>query len=304
MIWSRLLRRATAAFGIAAAAASCTSAAAPSASAFSTPKPAMWQVKDADTTIYLFGTIHLLPDNYQWRTPRIEQAVASANDLVVETIIDPENPAPLIAAMTRLGMSPGLPPITERVPAEKRQALATAIQSSGIPIAVFNRLETWAAAFNLLGIQFRSLGLETDDGVEHSLKASFRAAGKPVGQLETNAEQLSFFDQLPEASQRELLVSALDDPRNAKTQFDGMLASWVRGDVDAIARTFNSEMAESPDLRDMLLTRRNANWAGWVERRMSQPGTVLVAVGAGHLAGQDSVQQLLAKRGLKVTRVQ
>jgi uncharacterized protein YbaP (TraB family) len=304
MTLTNWFKRGVAALGIATAAAGCTSAATTAASSVPAPRPALWQVADRDTTIYLFGTIHVLPENYNWRTPKFEKAVNKSNGLVLETLIDTKNPAELAGVMMRLGLNPNVPPLASRVPADKLPALEAAVRASGVPMAALDRMETWAVAFTLIGTQFRALGLEAEDGVETALKSSFNAAGKPVGQLETNAEQLGFFDALPEAAQRALLLSALESPTGAKAQFNAMLASWARGDVDEIARTFNTDLAASPDLMNALLKRRNANWARWIESRMSQPGTVLVAVGAGHLAGDNSVQTLLKKRGLKVTRVQ
>jgi len=297
------VRRGLAALGLAATAVACTSAtsnAAPTAA----PHPALWRVADKDTTIYLFGTIHLLPKNYQWRTPKIDQALQQSNGLVVETIVDQKNIAPFQAAFAQLAISPGQPPLTARVPVDKQGVLLTAVKASGVPIEAFNRMETWAAAFTLLGTQFKSIGLEGEDGVETTLRDNFTAAGKPIGQLETNSEQLGFFDRLPEQAQRDLLLSAIEDPAAARTEFNGMLASWIRGDVNGMARSFNEEMEHSPALKDALLVQRNRNWAGWVERRMAQPGTVFVAVGAGHLAGPDSVVAMLQKRGLRVSRVQ
>jgi uncharacterized protein YbaP (TraB family) len=87
-------------------------------------------------------------------------------------------------------------------------------------------------------------------------------------------------------------------------QFGGMLAAWARGDVNEIGRSFNRDLAASPELKDALIKRRNANWSQWIERRMAQPGTLLVAVGAGHLAGSDSLVELLRREGLKVRRIQ
>ncbi|GAA4020460.1 TraB/GumN family protein [Sphingomonas swuensis] len=268
------------------------------------PKPALWKVADKDTTIYLFGTIHLLPKDYAWRSPAFDAATQRSQSLVVETRIDEANPGALAGTMMRLALSPNLPPVEQRVAPAKRAALATAIAKSGVPAVALNRMETWAAAFTLLGTQFRGMSLSQEDGVETVLKKSFTAAGKPIGELETNAEQLGFFDVLPEAAQRSLLEGAIERPEAVKVQFDAMLAAWARGDVDAIARTFNADMGADPALREVLLKRRNANWARWIEQRMSQPGEVMVAVGAGHLAGSDSLQTMLMKRGLKVTRVQ
>jgi uncharacterized protein YbaP (TraB family) len=266
--------------------------------------PAMWSVSDADTTVYLFGTIHLLPADYKWRTPKFDRAIAGSNELVVETIIDEKNPTELMAVMARLAVSPGLPPISERVPPAKRALLADAIRKSGIPQAAFDRLETWAAAFLLLANQFKELELKGEEGVEVVLRGSFAAQGKPIGQLETNAEQLGFFDALSEASQRQLLEGAIESSPETRKEFQAMLASWARGDVAAIARSFNSDLSASPELMNALIKRRNANWSKWIERRMAQPGSVMIAVGAGHLAGKDSVIELLKRDGYRVRRVQ
>jgi hypothetical protein len=266
--------------------------------------PALWAVSDADTTVYLFGTIHLLPKNYSWRSAKLDQAVNGSQQLMVETIVDENNPKEMLAALAALAFSRNLPPIVQRVPPAKRPALEAAIKQSGIPRATFDQMETWAAAFMLLGNQFRAMGLKGGEGVEAVLRSSFASEGKPIGQLETNREQLSFFDALPEAAQRQLLEGAIDEPKNMTRDFQGMLAAWTRGDVEEIAKTFNRDLASSPELQDALIKRRNANWSRWIEQRMASPGSVLIAVGAGHLAGGDSVIALLKRDGYEVRRLQ
>ena len=290
--------------GLAAIGALAVSGTAVQARAPAAPRPALWKVADRDTTIYLFGTIHLLPQGTAWQSPTFAAAARSSDSLIVETIIDEKNPAALSGTMMRLGLSNGLPPIEQRVAPARRAALATAIARSRVPVAALNRMETWAAAFTLMGSQFADMQLRQDAGVETALKQQFSAAGKPIGQLETNAEQLGFFDALPEKAQRNLLEGAIEQPQAARKQFDEMLGAWSRGDVAAIGRTFNAELASEPALRELLLERRNANWTRWIEGRMGRPGAVMVAVGAGHLAGRDSVQAMLGKRGWKVTRIQ
>ena len=206
---------------------------------------------------------------------------------MLETLIDTSNPQQLAGVMAALGFSSGLPPLANRVDAAKRPALEAAIAKTKIPRAMFDRMESWAAAFTLLGVQFQTLGVEGEQGVEAVLRKSFAASGKAVDQLETNQEQLSFFDRLPENAQRQLLEGAIENPQAMRTQFDGMLKSWLSGDVDDIGKTFNRDLQSSPELKAALLTRRNFSWSQWIERRMKQPGTVMVAVGAGHLAGEE-----------------
>jgi len=266
--------------------------------------PAMWKVADADTTIYLFGTIHLLPRDTKWRSPAFDKAAAGSDTLVVETLIDESNPAQFIVELRKLAMSDGLPPLVERVGPDKRAALEAAVAQLGARMEDFNQVETWAVAFELLGLQFRAIGLDPGSGVETTLKQQFANGGKPIDELETNAEQLGYFDRLSEEAQRQFLAAVLEDPQAMKAQFGGMLEAWRLGNVPAIAKTFNSDLGDSPELKDALLDRRNANWARWVKGRLDRPGTVLVAVGAGHLAGEQSVVTLLQNQGLKVTRVQ
>lgn len=297
----RILRRGLGLLGLVAL-AGCATVPQPAASA--TGRPALWQVADKDTTVYLFGTIHLLPKNYAWRTTTFDQAVAGSQGLIIETIVDNSNPQALAGELARLGFREGLPPLATRVPAEKRALLESAIAKTGIPRAAYDRMETWAAAFMLLGVQFKDLGLSGDAGVETVLRSAFTQAGKPVGQLETNTEQLSLFDTLPESAQRALLEGAIDTPAAMNAQFQQMINAWTRGDVDAIAASFNEDLSGSPELHEALLKRRNVNWTRWIERRMATPGSVFVAVGAGHLAGADSVVAMLQKNGYRVRRVQ
>lgn len=300
---ARFLKRCLGALGMATAASCAATSVPPPTAAAGAPRPALWQVSDSDTTIYLFGTIHLLPKDSQWRTAALNDAIGRSNDLVVETIIDDKKPQELAGVIASLGFRNDLPPILDRIDPAKRPQLEAAIAKTGLPRAAFDRMETWAAAFTLLGIQFRSIGLEGAEGVETVLKGEFAQAGKAIGQLETNREQLSFFDGLPEPAQRALLEGSIEGSGDMRQHFQGMLGAWLRGDVNAIGKTFNEDLSASPDLMEALIRRRNANWSNWIERRMAQPGTVLLAVGAGHLAGKDSLLVQLAERGIRSQRV-
>jgi len=295
----RFFRKALAALAALPLIAGC-SAAAPVAAE---PKPALWKVADADTTIYLFGTIHVLPKDYRWRTGPFDAALTKADSLVLEIVVDNEE-AQDGKAMQALALAHGLPPLLERVPAAERPALKAMVDESQIPIASLDRMDTWAAALSLASTTMAGLNLSAENGIERQLTANFRAAGKPIAGLETTAQQLGYFDALPEPVQREFLGAVIKSDGNADAEFARMIAAWSSGDTKAIAATFDDEMKDSPELSAILLERRNARWAAWLKTRLKTPGTVMVAVGAGHLAGPDSVQAMLAKDGIKVTRLQ
>lgn len=296
-----IFRRALAAIGFAGLLVAAPAAAKAPQSAH----PALWEVSDPDTTIYLFGTIHLLPEHLQWRTAKFDQAVESSNQLIVETIVDDKDPTKVMSAMASLAFNtPDLPALVDRVPPDKRAALAAAIKNSGYPQRAFDRIETWAAAFILLGNQYRDMNLKGDEGVEAVLRNTFISEGKPIGELETNLQQFGFFDKLSEKAQVALLEGAVDNPKAADAEFSGMLKAWSDGDVKDIARTFDRDLAGSPELANALIHQRNANWSKWIEQRMAQPGKIMIAVGAGHLAGKDSVIARLQKDGFRVRRLQ
>ena len=267
--------------------------------------PALWKLADADTTIWLFGSIHILPAGTNWMDPRIKRAIDGSQSLTIETVLD-EEPAKVGQILMALGKGADLPPLTERVPATKRDELAALVKASGYPDTFLNGMKSWAAAILLTGAALQQIGVDAaaSPGVEPQLTALFRSGGKPVEGLETPEAQLGFFNRLPESAQRAFLVATLDDPAKAREDFRKMIDAWSRGDPAAIEKSFAEDPEFTPALRDLLIRQRDQNWADALAKRLDQPGTVFVAVGAGHLVGPDSVQAMLAKKGLKVERVQ
>lgn len=282
--------------------AACASASPPPPVA-SPARPALWKMSDADTTIYLFGTIHVLRKDYPWRTPAIDSAVGKSQELVLE-VNDLQDKDQSAQIFLKLAISPGLPPVLDRVPADKRAGLLALMEKVGMSGPALNQFESWAVAMTLASGLLKDLDVSPDYGVEKQLLASFRESKKPVSGLETTEMQLGLFDKLPESAQRTFLSSMVDDAADPAREFNDMVSAWSKGDDRAIAANFDDEFTRSPALAEPLLHKRNANWTVWLKKRLEKPGTVFVAVGAGHLAGPDSVIALLGKQKLKVERVQ
>lgn len=277
---------------------------APEATARAVPAtPAMWRIADADTEIVLLGTIHVLPDTVQWRRGRVARAIDRADTLVLE-VADIADPQAQSARFLALGRSDGLPPVRDRVPVERRGELARIARDTGPPLTSLDRLKSWAAALALGGGMWRDIGASRENGVDSVLAEIFARAKKPIVGLETADAQFALFDGLAEADQRILLARVIAEGDDPKARFAAMLDAWAKGDTAAIAATFDDTIRASPTLAEALIARRNAAWADWIARRMDTPGRVLVAVGAGHLAGEGSVQDRLTAKGLTVTRAQ
>ena len=277
--------------------ASCATVDTPPAGAV--PGPALWQVGDEDTTIYLFGTVHALPQGRNWFDGRIERAFNSADELVTE--IDVSDAAGSAQALQTASLLPEGQSLRALMSAEDRAQYDEALVGLGLPVEALDRYEPWFAAMTLSLLPLLRSGYDTESGVERALEGRATEA-KARGALETIDEQIALFDGMPEDAQLAFLDQTVEALPDATTSLDAMVAEWAEGDADALAALMNAELTD-PVLYERLLTSRNANWAGWIEQRLQQPGTVFVAVGAGHLAGRGSVQDQLRKRGMKVTRV-
>lgn len=263
--------------------------------------PALWVVKDADTTVYLFGTVHMLKPGLSWFDEGVKTAFDASDELVLELVMPPQ--AEMQALVSELGMTRGGPALPDQLPPAEAAKFRAALPGMGFAPEALDHAEPWLAATMLSAAPLRQLGYDEKDGAEAVLTAAAARAGKKVEGLETAREQLGYFDRLPMAAQRALLIDTIDDLPKAGETIDQMVASWRKGDADGLARLMNEDLGRSPELAKALLATRNAKWADRLKQRMQAPGTVFVAVGAGHLAGPAGLQAELAKRGLKAERV-
>ena len=263
--------------------------------------PAIWVVKDADTTVYLFGTVHVLKPGLSWFDEGVKAAFDKSDEVVLE-MVEPDAPT-MQGLIMKMGLNLGGTKFSDQLSEANRAKLATAAADLGMPAAAFDSFEPWLVAVMASMAPLPKLGYDPESGAERTISAAAKAANKPISGLETAEQQLGYFDTLPEALQIKYLASTLNDYDKTGAMLDKMVAQWSAGDPAALGETMNEGMRENPELAKLLLSDRNARWADWIETRMAKPGTVFIAVGAGHLAGNDSVQAWLAKRKLTATRV-
>lgn len=265
--------------------------------------PALWVIRDEDSTIYLFGTVHVLRPSTLWRWVPVEAAFDSADQIWFE-ISNPDDQAALIPLIQQHGLSPARPLSSLLTPAEQTE-LGEAAQSIGMTAAQIDPFRPWLAGLTLSISPLVKAGYDPQSGVEQVLKARAVAAGKPVHGLETVDEQVRILAGMPEEVQLTFLRSTLESYEDATVDLDRLVQSWADGDVRAVERYGVSDMRDtSPAIYRALLVDRNTNWAGQIQGMLEGEGTIFIAVGAAHLAGDDSVQRILQRRGVRATRVQ
>lgn len=281
------------------------------------PRPAMWKVADADTTLYLFGTHHILPDGFRWRTARFDKVVAGADELVVETS-DSDSEAQFeelgpdfVAGM--MSRSPTSERLAEENGAKWRQIAA----ASGVPFEVFDRMPALFAMLSA-GLSLSAMtGSTHEHGVETYLETEFARAGKRVESIEDAGavmRALLAIDEAPLIAQLDTDLSAWDGE-----SMDGLFSwdediteadpyasehAWAKGELEPV---FSAEELSQPAfvaINEVLMLDRNRAWSKWLKTRLDRPGTVLVAVGAGHFEGNHSLLAFLKEQGLSAERVQ
>ncbi len=264
--------------------------------------PAMWQVGEGDRIVTIYGTVHALPPGQNWLTPAADKAFAAADDVVVEVVF-PDQPMVMQSLMMRMGTLPAPVPLASRVPPELRPKLAVLVAQSGLPADVLDRLDSWLVAITLVQIGMVKAGLDPEAGVDVTLSNRAKAENRKLVGLETAEGQFRLFDTLPEAEQRLLLASAVEDAGKMAEQLRALVAAWQAGEIERILKEFD-DSSLSPELEQRLFTTRNAAWADWVQNALKQPGRHFMAVGAAHMAGPKGLIAMLEARGLKVRRVE
>jgi uncharacterized protein YbaP (TraB family) len=235
----------------------------------------MWQVRDADTTIYLFGTFHTLDARTAWFDDRLRAAFDRSGELVLETVV-PTDPEQIRLAGKQVADEPG-----------------------GSP----RKIKPFIAQTRAVMEHGRANGLSVDHGADAVLRRVAEQAGKPVAGLERFEDQLGALARIPTAPPPAMAVAAPPLATPAPVTLDNLLTAWKLGDMSAFSTMLSGFETKAPVAYRMLITDRNARWGEWIVGRLDRPGTVFVAVGAGHLAGKDSVQQWLATKGFAATRV-
>jgi uncharacterized protein YbaP (TraB family) len=263
--------------------------------------PALWVVGDSDTTIYLFGTIHALPSGIEWFGGNVAAAFAASDTLVTEVVS--RDDAAMQALVFQLAALPEGASLRDHMTAQQRGAFDKALEGLKIPPTMLDRFEPWYAAMALSTLPLMQQGFSPENGVDGALARKAAARKMPQQGLETVEYQLGLFDGLPAEAQQRYLGEVVEQLPAMREQIDAIVAAWKAGDADGLARLMNFA-EDDPMFAETMLLGRNRMWAQWLDDRLDRPGTVFVAVGAGHLAGKGSVQEQLAARGIGAARVQ
>ena len=262
--------------------------------------PPVWVVHDRDSTMVLFGSVHLLPQGLDWQPHELKQALADADQVWFEAAMDPAAEAQAIQAAAANSELPPDQSLLKMLSRKDRARMANAAMTLGISLDHFDRWRPWYADLIISVELIEKFGGQRAEGVEHQLWNGLSPKAKRIG-LETPLEQIGFFADLPQKDQLASLDQTLKGVETVDRDYRVLLDAWMSGDVRTLDREVVQPLRKSaPGLYAKVVQQRNARWTEAIVKRLHGSGVTVVVVGMGHLIGPDGLPARLRARGYDV----
>ena len=291
-------------------AASNATAIASSASGFETPP--YYRVEGGPgATLLLLGTIHLGPKEGWKLSPAIESGIARADKIALEIDLRLATEESVSTVVANVALLPPGTTLASVIAPETAKLLLEedeTVTRMGFPRPIRNRMKPWFIAVGLSQSTYGESGLSSKTATEEQVLGALGL--RPLISLETFEEQIRIFDELPPALQDLMLRDTVERLDEAEAEVAELVQAWRTGDEATLARLAREGIEELPELDrfyDILLGDRNRRWVAklrpLLEGREHHGETVLVAVGALHLVGKDSLVEQLRAAGFRVEAI-
>jgi len=263
--------------------------------------PPVWVVKDADSEMLLFGSVHVLPPGLAWRPAALDAGLAGAEDVWFELPVGPDTDQEVARLAGTAGVLPPDQSLFRLLPPADAQRLTRVADAYGVDKGVLDRLEPWLGEVALAAAAFGRAGADSSHGVEAVLSAAAPPAARRQA-LETPAEQIGLFDNTPRPEQIASLRASLAELESDPESYMKLVRAWLAGDTAALDREALQPLRKaSPALFRRLVSERNARWTAELNVRLKGKGRTVVVVGVGHLVGEGGLPARLRALGYSVT---
>lgn len=271
------------------------------------PGPLLWRAEGEEGvgSLFLLGSIHLGTADAPGLGPAVSEALERSQEVVVEVDLSRVSPAETLETTVRYGMLPPGRSLEDEVSPETWALLVAHLKARGVPVESFTRFRPWLAATTLALLDLQGAGMQAEHGVDRQLIGAAEGV-KPLVALETMTSQFAMMAAIPPDLQELMLRESLERSDQTEAQSERLIASWQRGDEDALVQLFFGPLEEHPeyaDLYEKIYFERNEAMARRLEELARDGKTRFVVLGAGHMVGPRGIPALLAQRGFRVERV-
>lgn len=265
--------------------------------------PSLWKLSDENTTLYLMGTLHNLKQGSHWQSEKINAVIDKIDILYVE--LDPNTTAKKTAEVLKeYSIAPKGKTVMELLSGEDKNRLTALMEKLGIPETAFDNQRPWSTLITLEKL-YNNQSYVMESGVDTQITAKAREKGVELRWFATIEEQIKGLAFLTSAQEMAWLADFLKRLQDDPNAFDRILTAYLKGDDATVEKEMVTPLRKTfPAVYKALSVDRNRLWTEQMVKVMEKDeGTVLVAVGIGHLVGPDSLQKMLSEKGYTVNRV-
>lgn len=262
----------------------------------------LWRLTKDGRHSYLYGTLHVGKLAWAFPGPRLRDALASVDTLVVEVDLTDPSVARAMGEATRT-------PVAAALAGPLRQRLRRQIAAACVPEPLMEQMHPMMQAITLTVLAGRWDGLDAGFAQELVLGAQARATQLPIISLETAQSQLDLLMPKDDAQLERLLTQALDQLERGRVRpvLQRLAQVWERSELGALEQYERwcecADNAEDRAFLSQLNDARNLPMAERIDGLHGDGKRLLVAVGALHMTGPQGLPKLLAARGFQVERL-
>ena len=257
----------------------------------------VWAIRGAHNTVYLAGSVHLLPAQDAVLPQAFDRAYADSAKLVMELDLGKLDPLEAAGWMSEHGALPQGTTLHGLLGEQRYGRVSAAAAELGLPVQLLDGQAPWVVGLELADLEYLHLGFDPSQGVEQQLVQRAHADGKPTAGLETLDEELGSLEALSSEDQVRLLDQTVSELKQSQSETQEVLHAWRHGDAATLSRLLAREYRSFPALYRPLVTMRNQRWLPQVEQLLREDRNAFVIVGALHLVGEGGLLELLRKDG-------
>jgi uncharacterized protein len=270
------------------------------------PKPLLWKVSDANNSLYLLGSFHMLKTTDYPLAQSTDAAFNDAEQVYFEISAEEMNNPALGEKMAKAAARSDGKTLQQSLSEKTWSQFEAFAKERKLPVAGFQQFEPWFVTLILATTEMQRIGLNPQLGLDNYFMDRAAKAGKPIKGLETGDSQIAIFDNMTVKQQEEQLQDTLDESSDLKKELEEMHAIWRKGDDKTLFKTFGLETKKKyPELYQSINPERNKAWLPKLEALLkdNDKDDIMVVVGSLHLVGEDGVVKMLKNKGYKVERM-
>lgn len=266
--------------------------------------PAMWKVTDANSTVYLYGSVHLLKDNTDWQKRDLDAALAEVGTVYFEVPDTDKANMEASVLQRQYGLYDSGERLSDHLDSAVKKHLAAAAYNIGLTPERLDIFKPWLVTDMLSLAGAENAGFLAANSVDAALRAQARAARKDIRALESMKDTIEAVALLSPQLQLQSLEDTVRGFDAYGSDLETVTNAWIVGNAELLeTEMLIPAKAKSAEMYAILFTNRNIAWAKKMDQFLQGDETALVVVGIGHLLGEGGLPNRLKELGYDVERV-